>query len=86
MEVLLNTSGIQNASQQLRSKAVELESAIRIAEGEISPLRSFVSPRIERDLSSWDEIKVTLLKNLQNLIDSADELARAAADNEAANN
>lgn len=85
MEVLLNTGDIQAASQQLKSKASEMESAIQAAESSISPLRSFKSPRIVRDLGAWDEIKATFLKNLQNLLDAADELARAAADNEAAN-
>lgn len=86
MEVLLNTADIQNASSQLKSRAADMESAIQTAENAISPLRGFKSPRIERDLSSWDEIKSTFLKNLQNLLESADELARAAADNESANN
>jgi hypothetical protein len=86
MEVLLNTADIQAASQKLKAKASEMESAIQEAETAISPLRSFKSPRIERDLGAWDEIKSTFLKNLQNLLDAADELARAASDNEAANN
>ena len=85
MDVLLNTADIQAASQQLKTKASEMESAIQSAESSISPLRSFKSPRISRDLGAWDEIKGTFLKNLQNLLDAADELARAAADNEAAN-
>ncbi len=85
MDVLLNRADIQAASQQLKTKASEMESAIQSAESSISPLRSFKSPRISRDLGAWDEIKGTFLKNLQNLLDAADELARAAADNEAAN-
>lgn len=86
MEVLLNTADIQNASSQLKGRAADMESAIQTAENAISPLRSFKSPRVERDLSAWDEIKATFLKNLQGLLEAADELARAAADNEAANN
>lgn len=85
MEVKLNTADIQSASQQLKTKASEMESAIQAAESSISPLRSFMSPRIVRDLESWDEIKTIFLKNLQNLLSAADELARAAADNETAN-
>lgn len=86
MEVLLNTADIQNASSQLKSRASDMQSAIQTAENAISPLRSFKSPRISRDLSAWDEIKATFLKNLETLLESADELAKAAADNEAANN
>lgn len=85
MELKLNTADIQSASQQLKNKASEMESAIQAAESSISPLRSFVSPRIVRDLEAWDEIKTTFRKNLESLISAADELARAAADNEAAN-
>ncbi len=85
MEVLLNTADIQAASQQLKTKASEMESAIQAAESSISPLRSFKSPRVVRDLEAWDEIKATFLKNLENLLSAADELAKAAADNETAN-
>jgi hypothetical protein len=85
MEVLLNTADIQSASNQLKTKASEMESAIQAAENSISPLRSFKSPRVVRDLEAWDEIKNMFLKNLENLLNAADELARTAADNEAAN-
>ena len=85
MEVLLNTGDIQNASSQLKSRGAEMESAIQTMETAISPLRSFKSPRVERDLGAWDQIKSTFLKTLESLIENADELARAAADNEAAN-
>ncbi len=85
MDVLLNTGEIQNASQQLKAKASEMESAVQSAESSISPLRGFKSPRITRDLEAWDEIKSLFLKNLESLLNAADELARAAADNEAAN-
>lgn len=86
MEVLLNTADIQNASSQLKNRAEDMRSAIQTAENAISPLRSFKSPRISRDLGTWDEIKATFLKNLETLVESAEELARAAEANETANN
>lgn len=85
MDLSMNTADIQNASSQLKSRASDMESAIQTAENAIGPLRSFRSPRIERDIVAWDEIKATFLKNLEILLESADELARAAADNETAN-
>jgi hypothetical protein len=85
MEILLNTSDIQAASQQLKSKSIEVEAAIQNMETAINPLRSFKSPRIARDLEAWDETKTILLKHLQVLLDSAEEVTRAAIDNEAAN-
>jgi hypothetical protein len=85
MEVLLNTADIQNASNQLKDKASELEAAIQVAENAISPLRTFRSPNIERNLSTWDDVKRTCLIILENLIDSADEIARAAEANEGSN-
>jgi len=85
MDVLLNTADIQAASQQLKAKGSEMESAIQAAESSISPLRSFKSPRISRDLEAWDSIKTTFKQSLENLLQAADELAKAAADNEAAN-
>ena len=85
MEVLLNTSDIQASSQQLKAKASEIESVIQNVETSISPLRSFRSPRIQRDLEAWDETKASFLKHLQTLLNVSDESARSAADNEAAN-
>jgi hypothetical protein len=85
MDVLLNTADIQAASQQLKTKGSEMEAAIQAAESSISPLRSFKSPRISRDLEAWDNIKTTFKQSLENLLQAADELAKAAADNEAAN-
>ncbi|MBT3322468.1 MAG: hypothetical protein HN392_09305 [Anaerolineae bacterium] len=86
MEVLINTSDIRNSSSRLKSRAADMEAAIQSAENAIAPLRHFKSPRIERDLAAWDEIKSTFVKNLESLLRTADELARAAADTEAANN
>ncbi len=85
MEILLNTSDIQAAAQQLKSKSSEVESAIQTMETAISPLRSFKSPRIARDLEAWDETKAVFLQHLQTLLGSAEEIARAGMDNEAAN-
>jgi hypothetical protein len=86
MEVLLNTGEIEKASAQLKSRAADMESAIQAAQTAISPLRSFKSPRVERDLAAWDELKSVFLKNLQNLLEAADELTRGVKANEAANN
>jgi hypothetical protein len=85
MDVLLNTGDIQNAANQLKAKASDMESAIQTAENSISPLRSFKSPRISRDLEAWDTIKSTFEKNLQVLLEAADELVKAAEANEIAN-
>ncbi len=85
MEVLLNTADIQAASQKLKAKASEMESAIQEADSAISPLRGFKSPRIVRDLEAWDQIKAETRRTLESLVEDAEELARAAADNEAAN-
>lgn len=85
MEILLNTADIQAASQQLKTKASDMEAAIQAADTSISPLRSFKGTRVVRDLEAWDEIKSVFSKNLQTLLEAADELARLAADNNAAN-
>ena len=85
IDVLLNTGDIQNAATQLKNKASDMESAIQTAENAISPLRGFKSPRITRDLEAWDTIKSTFEKSLSNLLDSADELVRAAEANETSN-
>ena len=85
MDIFLNTGDIQSASNQLKTKGDEMESAIAAADSAISPLRSFKSPRIVRDLEAWDSIKATFKTTLEELLAAANELAHAAADNEAAN-
>lgn len=85
MEILLNTSDIQAASQQLKLKSNEIEAVIQIMETAISPLRNFKSPRVVRDLEAWDETKTIFLRQVQILVDTAEEITKAAADNEAAN-
>lgn len=85
MEILLNTSDIQAASQQLKLKSNEVEAVIQIMETAISPLRNFKSPRVVRDLEAWDETKTIFLRQVQILVDTAEEITKAAADNEAAN-
>lgn len=85
MEFLLNTNDIQVASQQLKSKSSDVELAIQTMETAISPLKNFKSPRITRDIEAWDETKAVFLQHLQTLLVSAEEIAKAAMDNEAAN-
>ena len=85
MELQLNTHDIQDAATQLKNKAADMESAIQTAETSISPLRGFRSPRISRDLEAWDTIKSTFERTLENLLEAANELVKAAEDNEAAN-
>lgn len=85
MEIFLNTAEIQAASQLLKTKGSEMETAIQVADSSIAPLRNFKSPRISRDLEAWDSIKTTFKQSLESLLQAADELAKAAADNEAAN-
>ncbi len=85
MDLYLNTGDIQTAATQLKNKASDMESAIQTSENSISPLRSFKSPRIVRDLEAWDSIKSTFEKTLQSLLEAADELVKAAEANEAAN-
>ncbi len=85
MKVQVETAEIQHASDQLKARGADMEAAIQSAENAIGPLRSMVSPRVERDLAAWDGIKATFLKNLENLVEAAQEIYRAAVDNEAAN-
>jgi len=85
MDLFLNTGDIQNAATQLKNKASDMETAVQTAENAISPLRSFKSPRISRDLEAWDSIRSTFEKTLQNLLEAADELVKAAEANETAN-
>jgi hypothetical protein len=85
MQITVITEDIQNASEQLKSRGADMESAIQAADTAINPLRSFKSPRVERDLESWDNIKSAFKQSLETLIEAAQELARAAADNETAN-
>ena len=75
MQIHLNTGDIESASQQLKAKGSEMESAISAADAAISPLRSFQSPRIVRDLEAWDNVKTTFRQVLENLLQDAQELA-----------
>lgn len=85
MDLQLNTGDIQAASQQLKTKAGDMEAAIADAERAISPLRGFRSPRISRDLETWDSLRNNFKSALEALLAAGEELAKAAMDNEAAN-
>lgn len=85
MDIVLNTGDLEAAANQLKNKASEMESAIHAADSSISPLRSFKSPRIARDVEAWDSIKTAFEKTLQNLLESADELVKAAQENASVN-
>ena len=85
MELKLNTADIEHAGQQMRAKAAEMEEAIQNTDRSISPLRDFISPRISRDLETWDSLRQNFSTALQNLLEAADELLNAARDNEGVN-
>ena len=85
MDLMMNTGEIETAAQQLKNKAGEMEQAIQTAENSISPLRSFKSPRLTRDLAAWDSLKKNFETALQSLIEASEELVKAAEANVSAN-
>ena len=85
MDISLNTGDIESAAQQLKTKAGEMEQAIQTAESSISPLRSMKSPRIVRDLETWDSLKKNFETALQSLLEASNELVKAAEANVSAN-
>lgn len=85
MQISLVTEEIRSASQRLRTEGQNMESAVQTADNAVSPLRDFQSPRLVRDLETWDSLKTSFRSALEQLLQAADELVAAAEANEAAN-
>lgn len=85
MEIRLVTDEIRASAQRLRAEGQNMEGAVQSADNAISPLRGFQSPRLVRDIETWDSLKTSFRSALEQLIQAADELVAAAEANETAN-
>ena len=81
----LDTEAIRDAAKNMHSKGSEIEAAVQNVDQKITGMRSFKSPRIMRDIDTWDSLKNSFKSELDNLLAAADELAAAAQANEDAN-
>ena len=85
MELSLETQAMFDAAKNMDTKSGEIQSEIQAIDNAISNLRGMKSPRLTRDIESWDSIKTTFKSTLDELLAAAKELAAAAEANEDAN-
>ena len=82
----VDTDAIRTAGGQLRNKAAqEVEAAVQAADSAIAPCRSMQSPRVLRDVETWDTLRASLRTAIENLAQAGQELDKLAQDVEAAN-
>jgi hypothetical protein len=84
-QLQLNTEDLRSAAARFKSEAGEMESAVSSADSSFAPCRDHISPRIQQDVQQWDTLKSKFKTALEELVASAEELVRAAEDNELAN-
>lgn len=76
-----NTDDIRNAATTLRNKMADMESALNAANSQVEPLRGMqAGPRLQNDISQWDELMTKINQILQVIPEAATILDKTGDD------
>ena len=85
MQITLTPEEIINVSNQLKAQADNIEDARISADSQVGTIRDMQSPRLQRDIETWDSLKAEIEKAVSALRDAAEELNNLAEANIQAN-
>ncbi len=81
MQIKLTPEEIKSVATQLQSKGEEIDQAVSAADGQVGNIRSMESPRLGRDIETWDRLKASIKEATSALRDAAKELNNLAEEN-----
>lgn len=81
MEIKLTPQEIIQVSKNLIKQASQIESASKAADSSVNRIRHMKSPRLERDIQQWDQLRKQIDQAILALRDGADELDKLAQAN-----
>lgn len=84
-DIRLTPEQIIQVSKDLAKQATQIEAAAKAADGSVTQIRPMKSPRLERDIQQWDQLRRQIDQAVQALRHASDELNKLAQDNLAAN-
>lgn len=84
-DIKLTTTEIFDVSSQLTSKAEEISGATAAANGQVARIREMVSPRLKRNIETWDKLKDSIDQAVEALREASKELQAIGQANEDAN-
>ena len=81
MRIILTPEEIVQVTNQLNAKAEEIDSATQAADQAVGGIRDMESPRLQRDIETWDNLKASIKEAVQALLDASQELKNLAEQN-----
>ncbi len=81
MELKLTPQEIIAVSKDLTKQAAQIETATRSADSSVNKIRHMKSPRLERDIQQWDQLRKKIDQAVKALQDGAKELDNLAQGN-----
>lgn len=85
MQINLTPEEIIDVSGQLSAKAEEISNATSAADTQVGRIRDMMSPRLQRDVETWDQLKSSIQQAINALRDASEELKRLGEANITAN-
>lgn len=81
MKIKLTPQEIIQVSKNLKKQASQIENASKAADGSVNRIRQMKSPRLERDIQQWDQLRKQIDQAILALRDGAKELDNLAQAN-----
>jgi uncharacterized protein YukE len=85
MEIHLTPDEIEKVAKSIDKQANNIDSNVKTADSQVNSIRYMKSPRLKKDIQSWDDLKKSINQAVEALLQASKELNKLAEQNRRVN-